>query len=315
MAIKQRRLAPGRDYSAAQGVLVEAGEAITAGDIVYASSVDGGLMVVSLADATDVTKSQGKLFVAKHAIRSGERGIVLPWQLVTADTSLLLAGAPIYLKTGGDYGGSLAASSAIQRVVGTVVTSDTAGKILLDLGMDSGPGISAVETADIPISLMTFREVDATGDVGAAAANGGVLASDTTPILRAETIESQTIFWAAGDTDQIATHISLPRDVDGANPVIIDIWAEKTGTNAACTFTVETSWDNTNAIISDTSSSLLAANEDQTRIQATVAAADIPDSPSNVSISLIPSKNAGDAVQIYGVRLTYTKKLPANVSA
>ena len=51
--------------------------------------------------------------------------------------------------------------------------------------------------SSIVLPLMSFRECSGSSDVGDIAANGGVLASDTTPILRGRaTVNNQEISWA-----------------------------------------------------------------------------------------------------------------------
>lgn len=63
----------------------------------------------------------------------------------------------------------------------------------------------------IPIPLSAWREVDATGDVGNITANGGVLASDTTPVFDAvATSNEQEILWATGNADPIGCSVALP---------------------------------------------------------------------------------------------------------
>jgi hypothetical protein len=77
-------------------------------------------------------------------------------------------------------------------------------------------------TIDLP--LTGWREVDASGDVGAIAANGGVLASDTTPILKSHTsggtYKALTIQWAASNSDPISTQRALPADFNTSGDLV-----------------------------------------------------------------------------------------------
>ncbi|NBC17449.1 MAG: hypothetical protein GVY18_09080 [Bacteroidetes bacterium] len=155
------------------------------------------------------------------------------------------------------------------------------------------------------LSLFDFREVDSNGDVGNASANGGVLASDTTPILRGDSNESQEISWATGNTDIIAMQCALPPDFDGADDVTVALWV-KSGTTDAATFTVETSWNGA-SLVSDT-----ATDSDNSatahKVTATVAAADVPDDAAYMTLLLTPGSHSTDTIELLAARVEYTPK-------
>lgn len=159
-------------------------------------------------------------------------------------------------------------------------------------------------TSSFGVSLYSFREVSSGGDVGAIAAIGGVLASDTTPIMRGDAAETAEISWATGNTDIIATHITLPKDFSGASDVTVELQVYSGTTNAA-TFTVETGWDGA-ALVSDTATDGAASATKHT-ITATIAAADIPDSARNLTLILTPAAHAADAIQLAGVCVVYER--------
>ena len=75
----------------------------------------------------------------------------------------------------------------------------------------------------IPLPLTGFRETDANAAVGNAAANGGILASDTTPVLGASS-KSMRITWATGNVDPIAIQAPVPQDFDGTEDVTLRLW-------------------------------------------------------------------------------------------
>lgn len=154
-----------------------------------------------------------------------------------------------------------------------------------------------------PISLYLFREVDANSDVGNTVANGGILASDTTPILRGNAAETQEISWATGNTDPIAVHLTLPANFSGATAATIDLWVNS-GTTDAATFTVESGWDG-GALVSDSADDSGTKSATTHKITATIAAADIPDTAQNVTIILTPAAHATNAIQLLGARLNY----------
>ena len=134
MAIKQKRLAPGREFNYAEGVLVVAGEAITADNIVVAKDREGGLLEVWRADASVVSEARGKLFIAKHDIPVGGRGVVLPWKVMTGLVTNVV-GTPLYLHEDGAFSATPSSNSRILRQVGTYVDTDAA---MLDPGLDQG---------------------------------------------------------------------------------------------------------------------------------------------------------------------------------
>lgn len=165
--------------------------------------------------------------------------------------------------------------------------------------------------AAIPLSLYDFREVSSGGDVGNAAANGGILASDTTPIMRGDAAEDAEIAWAAANQDPIQCQIALPADFDGSANATLDLWVYTDNAGGggieAATFTVETNWDG-GAIVADTATDGTPAIAVH-KITATIAAADIPDAASFVTIALTPGTHANDPIQLKAARLNYKRKL------
>lgn len=163
----------------------------------------------------------------------------------------------------------------------------------------------------IPLSLYSFREVTAGGDVGNGAANGGILASDTTPIMRGDAAESAEISWAATNVDPISTHITLPTDFDDTANATLDlfVYTDNAGGGGidAATFTVETGWDG-GALVSDAATDGTPATTWH-KITATIAAADIPAAAANLTIALTPAAHANDPIQLVGARLNYKAKL------
>lgn len=157
------------------------------------------------------------------------------------------------------------------------------------------------------LSVNDFREVTSGGDVGNIAANGGILASDTTPILRGDAAETQEIVWAAANADIIAAQLTLPNDIDGSQPVTIDLFVltDNAGGGGieAATFTVETCWDGA-AVVSDTATDTTPAVTVH-KVTATVAAADVPNRPSVLTLMLTPGTHANDPIALLGARINY----------
>lgn len=212
-----------------------------------------------------------------------------------------------------------AASTYVWRVVkASMLGAETASSILV---VDSGGFTTAtnVESAlaevyqhllstqvVVPINLHSFREVDSNGDVGTTSSIGGVLASNTTPILRAGSTECEEIFWAASDVDAVSTSISLPADFDGTADAYVDLYVQANTTDQAPTFTVLQSW-NAAAQVTDTATAVTATTV-QT-ITATIASGDVPDAATFVTVQLVPATHGTSAFQLHGARLRYKGKL------
>ena len=159
----------------------------------------------------------------------------------------------------------------------------------------------------IPLSLHSFRECDAGGDFANGAGNGGLLASDTTPILCGDAAESTVISWEAGNADLIATQIALPADFDDTKDVTIDCWISSGEVDAA-SLTIETGW-NGGALVSDSLNDAATKSATPHKVTATVANGDIPVGAAYVTMILTPPAHAGDAIQLHGIRMNYTPKL------
>lgn len=162
------------------------------------------------------------------------------------------------------------------------------------------------------IELQQWREVTTAGAVSNIAGNGGLLASDTTPIFGAEaTSEAWSIAWAAGNSDIVQCQFSLPDDFDGRDDVLVELWiyTDNAGGGGieAGTFSVLTSWDNA-AQVTDTATDSVPAVTSH-KITATIAAADIPDSPSYLNIQLVLGTHANDPVRLLASRLSYVPRV------
>lgn len=174
---------------------------------------------------------------------------------------------------------------------------------------NSATGVYAPFLSAVPISLNDFREVSTAGAVGdTATGNGGLLSSNTTPILGAETTtEAMCINWAAANSDIIQAQVPLPGDFDGRSDVTLDLWilTDNTGGGSieAGTFSVLTSWDN-GAQVTDTATDSVPATTSH-KITATIAASDIPDTASYVNIQLVLGTHANDPIHLLSARLNY----------
>jgi hypothetical protein len=162
----------------------------------------------------------------------------------------------------------------------------------------------------IAIPLTSWREVNSTGDVGNIAANGGVLASDTTPVYDAvATSNEHEILWATGNVDPIGVSVALPRDFDGSGDATLDLEVAS-GTTDAATIVCASSWSagaaGTEA--SDSTSDTATKSATPHRISITIAAADIPDASRRVTFRLTPPTHATDTISLFATGLAYKRK-------
>lgn len=203
---------------------------------------------------------------------------------------------------------TVTASSSGNSKAGTVLMVDATKGVLVAAGLRITGPAGADGTAGagfVGVSLQSLREVSSAGDVGNAAAIGGILASDTTPIARADANGSHELSWAAANVDQVGCEIALPPDLDDTQNVTLALQVYSGSTDAA-TFSVRTSWDG-GAEVTDSADDSGTKSATRHEITATIAAADVPAGPKTVSLRLIPPTHATNAIQLCGVQLRYAK--------
>jgi hypothetical protein len=161
----------------------------------------------------------------------------------------------------------------------------------------------------VPLTLMQWREVSSMA-VGNAAANGGLLASDTTPILQpinGATDGCQELVWAASNNDPIATTVALPPDLDDTADLVLHTRIVSGGTTDAVGFTVDTWFNEGDTKVSDTSET----NQTATWAEkiTTIAAADVPAGAQTITISLTPVAHTTNTLALSAAWLEYKTKL------
>jgi hypothetical protein len=157
----------------------------------------------------------------------------------------------------------------------------------------------------ITVPLTCLREVDASGHVANGAGNGGVLASDTTPILEADAAESLQLNWATGNVDAVAFSVPVPGDYDHAADFTVQLLVAS-GAGDAATFTVKTNF-NGGAQVTDTADDAGTKSATLHAIAATIAHADIPASALSMSVQLIPDAHAANAILLQAVQIKYAR--------
>lgn len=179
------------------------------------------------------------------------------------------------------------------------------------MGYHDSTGLYHPLTAAVLLSLNDFREVTSAGAVGNNAANGGILSSETTPILGAEaTTEAMSLAWAAANADIIQATVALPVDFDGRFDVLLELWVltDNAGGGGieAASFSVLTSWDNGSQVTDTATDSVPAITAH--KVTARISGADIPDSPEFVNLQLVPGTHANDPTHLLSARFVYVPK-------
>jgi hypothetical protein len=163
--------------------------------------------------------------------------------------------------------------------------------------------------AFIPVPLTSLREVG-TGAVGAIAAAGGVLCSDTTPILapiNGATNACQNVLWAASNNDPVMFQVPLPPDFDSAADVVLHVRIKSAGTTNAVGFGVDTWWDEGDTKVVDAT----ATNQTAVWLEktATIALADVGASAQTLTCILTPVAHTTDIMYLSAVWLEYKRAL------
>ena len=162
--------------------------------------------------------------------------------------------------------------------------------------------------AFIGIPLNTLREATAF-DVGNIAANGGVLASDTTPVLSAindATDGCQRVLWAASNSDQVIFQTALPPDLNDAANIVVHVRAAMAGVTDTPTITVDSFFDEGDTKVVDATGAITGAT--YAEYTATIAAADFPASQT-LTVGLTPGAHTTDTLAVTAVWIEYTRKV------
>lgn len=161
----------------------------------------------------------------------------------------------------------------------------------------------------LPVSLMQLREAT-NFDVGNTAANGGVLASDTTPILDGindATDGCQQVRWAASNNDQVVFQTPLPPDLDDTKDVVLHFRIKSAGTTDAVGFTVDSFFNEGDTKVVDISQT--NQTTDWLEKTATIAAADVPSGAQTLTVGLTPVAHTTDIMYLSAVWIEYQRKL------
>jgi hypothetical protein len=159
----------------------------------------------------------------------------------------------------------------------------------------------------VPLPLVQAREI-ATNDTINAAGNGGLLASDTTPILKREngaTDKKLYVEWAASNSDEIVWDFPYPPDLDDGAAVEVHLLALMNGATDTPVIAVsyfegigDTNAGGNTAALSNTLAELTVS----------IAHANVGTAPNAASVGLVPGAHTTDKVQLLGAWIEYTRK-------
>jgi len=165
--------------------------------------------------------------------------------------------------------------------------------------------------AFIPISIFSVRKVTGMAP-GNTTANGGLLASDTVPILAPKTGATagcQVIKWAAAAVSAIAFQVALPPDLNADADLVLHgrVACTATATDIP-TFTLASYFQETGAVVSDTFAAS-GATTTFAEITATIALADVPTGAQTLTGRLTPGTHASSGWSLSSLWLEYKKKV------
>jgi hypothetical protein len=134
----RRKTPPSIDFPYTAAAKVWSQADIEVNQIVVTTSAHGHYPAVMLADATDHKLSRGRLMIAKHSCGPDQYCITLPWRkIMQVDTSKSKVGAPIYLGKKGSFVFTPPTDAVFVRQIGTVLTAQVDGQIILDVTAES----------------------------------------------------------------------------------------------------------------------------------------------------------------------------------
>jgi hypothetical protein len=176
---------------------------------------------------------------------------------------------------------------------------------------DIDAAVTAIEAEDgtgaatgfVGLPLSSWRITDANGAVGNIAAIGGVLASNSDPVLGAAS-GSQKITWAANSVVPIGISVPLPPNFNGAQNVTLRLEVGS-GTTDAASIGVGTSWDG-GASVADAADDSATKSATVHTVNVTIAAADVPDTAKSVTIILTPPAHATNAIVMRSSALIFS---------
>ncbi len=250
---------------------VTASAAITAGAVLYGAN-----------DGKVSSSSSGSAIGRAGAAASGDGSVI---ELISNNSKSTTAGT-VSIADAGGFTSQVTVEAALQEIY---------------------QHIKSIQ-AFIAIPLMWLREL-ASGAIGNIAANGGLLASDTTPILNTvngDTDGALRVSWAASNSDPIGFQVPLPPDLDTDADLLIKMRAASAGATDTPVFSADSYFNEGDTKVEDDSDAVSDAYAEKT---ITIAAADVPAGAQTLSVELTPGAHTTDALYLTALWIEYKRKI------
>lgn len=158
----------------------------------------------------------------------------------------------------------------------------------------------------IPIYMSMVREAGS-NNLGNIAANGGLLATDSTPTLAFNNGDTDSAFeavWAASNADPIAIQVPIPLDLDADSNIIFRVIASMGGATDTPALNLDSYFDVGDTKVEDATAALTGTTV--AAYEATIAAADVPTGAKTLTIEITPEAHTSDVINLYSAELEYT---------
>lgn len=185
---------------------------------------------------------------------------------------------------------------------GTVNTGDLASGAVTAAKLST-----TLKTGFIPVPLTAVREV-VSNAIPNAAANGGLLASDTTPILQltnGDTDSALRLAWAASNSDPIIFQVALPPDLDVSGNVEVHFRAAMAGATDSPVISADSYFNEADTKVEDDSAAVSGTSYAEKTI--TIAAADVPAGAQTLTVELTPGAHTTDILYMTAIWVEYTR--------
>lgn len=166
---------------------------------------------------------------------------------------------------------------------------------------------TTLKTGFIPVPLSGIREI-VTNALPNGAANGGLLASDTTPILQTtngDTDSALRLAWAASNSDPVIFQVPLPPDLDEAAVVEVHLRAAMAGTTNTPVISADSYFNEGDTKVEDDSAAITGTAYAEYTI--TIAAADVPAGAQTLTVELTPGAHTTDILYVTALWIEYTR--------
>jgi hypothetical protein len=190
------------------------------------------------------------------------------------------------------------------------LASGGVGATQLATGAVTAVKLSAtLKTGFIPLDITSMREI-ATNDIQALSAHGGILASDSAPLLKrvnGATDKALRVVWTAeADTDEAQfAPVAKPADLDAGTNLTIHLLCAMEGTDDTPVIDVQV-YDG----VGDTEMGGATAAITGTTVAeytVTIAHANVAAAPGFLNISLVPAAHETDDLYLYAAWIEYTR--------